>query len=823
MAFIIRASRNERVNQIVKGAGNRATQVVDCENSRPYSSELSRSPSRGGIPVLSNLFTPIRFALSGVALLLCAGVTAVAQQQGELHITHQYADLDARSMIGLPMGDHKTIVTQDGQLQWSQWSLARKGRAVLFGFSEQLDGALGIRMGEMQSNQERPLKAGGQRLDNMRYPFIVTNWKGDALSAQETAFASATGQGLDVVLLTVSNSSSQPRILVLRLDGKQRNLPAFATGVQLATRDGNLLALVEPATGVASQSIANDGLTLVQQRTVPANGSITFWIKLPYEQTDPDKQMIPAGNGPALLADARQSWDKLWSQGTQIELPAHEKELSDFYQASVAFILLLTERDEKGELWTLDGPALYREFWGRGEYFQGRSIEFAGYLGIGLDTVKHTFSLQKDDGEWDWPVTSGWPAWDNIGGNAASVWDYYLLTRDKNWLASSYPHLAAAADWINLHREESMVPEDAPAEAQPIHRQIPWSCTPETSPPLRPDEKPYWYGLLPWSYGDSGLPEGHPFPHNTWGLYAIGIAEMAARELGKPDEAARFAANYADYKQAYFTAMQRSIGLEKGDPDAPYLPAMPTQPGADVSQSLIAVYPTNLLKPDNVWVTNLLQRMRRDELEGLPTHMAWMGEGGVWPSESMNVAETYLRRGNIDKTVSLLIATLNHTYTTDAFREEIKVDKTKPLACASGQSKDVQNGYGTGDMPEAWGPANLILLVRDMLFYEDGDSLHILAGIPADWIRPGERLAISSAPTTLGGKVSLKLDYPQTGGMYLHIESTVHVPEAHIRFPLATGVNLRSVTVNGQSITNFSGDSLTIKNLTGPVDIEAQF
>ena len=771
---------------------------------------------------MNNPFTPIRFALTAGALLLCAGAAAAAQQD-TLHITHQYADLDARSMIGLPMGDHKTIVTQDGQLQWSQWSLARKGRAVLFGFSEQLDGALGIHMSEMQGNQEKALKAAGQHLDGMRYPFIVTDWKGDALSAQETAFASAAGQGLDVVLLTVSNSSAQPHTLVLRLDGKQRNLPAFASSAQLATRDGNLLAAVEPATGVNAQSAADDGLTLVQQRTVPANGSVTFWIKLPYEQADSQKPPVPEADGPALLADARQSWDKLWSQGAQIELPVREKELSDFYRASVASILLLTERDEKGELWTLDGPALYREFWGRGEYFQGRSIEFAGYLGIGLDTVKHTFSLQKDDGEWDWPVTSGWPAWDNIGGNAASVWDYYLLTRDKDWLSSSYPHLAAAADWINLHREESMVPEDAPDAARPIHRQIPWSCTPETSPPLKPGEKPYWYGLLPWSYGDSGLPEGHPFPHNTWGLYAIRIAEMAARELNKPDEAARFAADYADYKQAYFTAMQRSIGLEKGDPDAPYLPAMPTEPGADVSQSLIAVYPTNLLKPGNPWVTNLLTRMRRDELEGLPTHMAWMGEGGVWPSESMNVAETYLRRGNIDKTVSLLIATLNHTYTTDAFREEIKVDRTKPLACASGQAKDVANGYGTGDMPEAWGPANLILLLRDMLFYEDGDSLHILAGIPSDWIKPGEKLAISSAPTTLGGKVSLRLDYLRAGSMHLHIESTVNVPEAVIRFPLAAGARLRSITANGQPVTDFSTDSVTIKNLTGPVDLEAQF
>jgi len=764
----------------------------------------------------------IQLASAAIVCIFCGSLAAHAQGNEPLHITHEYADLDARSMIGLPMGSHKTIVTQDGQLQWSQWSLANKGRAVLFGFSDQMDGALGIQLSELGARGEKPLVAAGQHLVENRFPFPVTEWKGDQLNAEETAFAASVGEtGLDVVMITVTNPGNESRTIELRLEGKQRNLPAFADGAELSTRDGNLLAVVEPESGVSAETATTNGMTLEQQRAVPPHGSISFTIKLPYDFPVAMIGGLTKEEGRALLKGACAEWEKFWSEGTQIELPAREKELKDFYQASVAYIVMLTERDEKGELWTLDGPAEYREFWGRGEYFQGRSIEFAGYLPIALDTAKHTFSLQKADGEWDWPVTSGWPAWDNIGGNAATVWDYYLLTRDREWLANSYSHLAAAADWVNLHREESMVPEDAPAATKPIHRQIPWSCTPETSPPLKPGEKPYWYGLLPWSYGDSGLPEGHPFPHNTWGLYAIKIAENAATVLGKAEDAARFEKEYADYKNAYFTAMKRSIALEKDD--APYLPAMPTDPGAGVSQSLIAVYPTNLLRPDDEWVTNLLKRMRRDELQGLPTHMAWMGAGGVWPSESMNVAETYLRRGDVDKTVSLLMATLNHTYTTDTFREEIKVDKNLPLACASGQSKDVPDGYGTGDMPEAWGPANLILLLRDMLFYEDGDTLSVLEGIPADWIAPGESMAIADAPTTLGGKVSLRLEYPQAGEMRVKLVSTVPVREAVVRFPIPEGASLRSVTVNGKAVSGANGDSVTVKEISGPTVIEASF
>ena len=771
---------------------------------------------------MKTICASIRWMMIGSALFALGTLGMPAQTANSLHITHQYSNVDARSMIGLPMGNHKTIVTKDGQLMWSQWSLAQKGRAVLFGFSEQFDGALGIGMRELRGTGAKPLVAVGQHLDEMRFPFVITDWKSETLSVQETAFATSVDkQDMDVVEMIVSNHAAEPETLELRISGKQRNLPAFATGSELATRDGKLLAVVRPLDSGERQSTETGDLTLVQRRQVPAHGTVAFWIELPYDLPVTGNKSLTTADSHSLLTGARNAWETLWGKGAQIDLPQGEKELQDFYQASVAYILMLTERDENGELWTLDGPAIYREFWGRGEYFQARSIEFAGYLSIALDTAKHTFSLQKDDGEWDWPVTSGWPAWDNIGGNSATVWDYYLLTRDKDWLRSSYPHLAAAANWINLHREESMVPEDAPNATKPIQRQIPWKCSPEWAPPLKPGEKPYWWGLLPWSYGDSGLPEGHPFPHNTWGLYAIKIAEQAANDLGFKDDAARYAAEYSDYKQAYLTSMRRSIALEKED--APYLPAMPTDPGAGVSQSLIAVYPTGLLSPNNLWVTNLLKRMRRDELEGLPTHMAWMGAGGVWPSESMNVAETYLRQGNIDKTVSLLMASLNHTYTTDVFREEIKVDKTLPPACASGQSKEVENGHGTGDMPEAWGPANLILLVRDMLFYEDHDSLHLLAGIPADWIHPGEHIAISSAPTTLGGKVSFRLDFPQSGKMSLHFESTTTIPEAIVRFPLAAGIKLRSVTLNGHPVTILSENTVSLKNIAAPMNIDAEF
>jgi hypothetical protein len=277
----------------------------------------------------------------------------------------------------------------------------------------------------------------------------------------------------------------------------------------------------------------------------------------------------------------------------------------------------------------------------------------------------------------------------------------------------------------------------------------------------------------------------------------------------------------ATCEERFFQRTEKAIKLEKEA--APYLPAMPTYPDGGVSQSFIGVYPTDLFDANHLWVSNLLKRVQRTELQGLPTSMAWMGKAGVWPGESMNVAEIYLRRGDVEKTNSLLLSALEHSHTTKVWREEIKVDKTLPPACTTGNAGKVENGRGTGDMPEAWANANLVLLLRDMLVREDHDVLHVLSGIPAFWIQAGEHIAIGAAPTTYGGQVSFRLDYPQQRRMKLRLESAAALPAVTVHFPLAVGQKVKSVTVNGKKLTSFEANAVTLKSVAGATDIEVSF
>lgn len=722
----------------------------------------------------------------------------------QVKIDHRWSNIDAQSLIGLAMGSHKTIVDKHGDLKWSQWNLKRKPLDTPIGFSSQMDGELAIEAFAGAT----PLTVSRQELYRGRYPFVVSSLHGGGLTLEELAFAvdpeakagelpnrNSGARGMDVVRLRFRNDTADATDAVLKLSGKERNLPGHVAGASLVTRGGEDVALVAEAAG-AAVTAEDNGLTLALRLRIPAHAVKTLWLELPYEWQTKRNEELSHKNGDALLNEAVAQWDDLWERGTKVEFP--QRELSDFYYSSTAYVLILTEYDAHGDLWALDGPAVYRQYWGRGEYFQARAMEVAGYLQPARESVEHAFHIINDDGEWDGPPASGWPAWDNAGGNAGAVWDYYLYTRDKQWLSRAYPYLLQSAQWIRDHREETTLEgaADVPAGAQPVKRMIPSRCRAEPVPELKPGEKTYWYGLLPWSYGDSGLPEGHSFSHNFLAAYAEKVTSEAASELGHTDDAIWLDKEYAAYTADIRESVRRAVTLETDTPA--YLPAMPTYPQGAYSQTFLAVYPTEIYGADDPLVSGLITRMEREEKQGLPTNVAWAGPAGVWPGESMNMAETYLLRGEKNKAAAMLAAALNHSYTTNVWKEEILVDVDLPRACETPHSKR-SNMEGTGDMPEAWANANLVLLLRDMLVNERDGKLHLLAGLPESWVPEGKTVTLGNAPVTTGGSVSLRVEHINSKLWRIAVDPHGMSREFVIHLPVDDASRISRVRIDGMS------------------------
>jgi hypothetical protein len=720
----------------------------------------------------------------------------------QVTIDHRWSNTDAQSLIGLPMGSHKTIVDKQGNLKWSQWNLKRRPMDSPIGFSSQMDGELAI---EALAGIT-PLTVGAQELYRGRYPFIVSTLHGGGLTLEELAFAvdpdAKTGElpgrnsgvrGMDMVRLQLRNEGAVSIDATLRFSGKERNLPGHVVGRTLVTGSGEDVALLKDA-GDAALLSKSDGLSMTLRISVPSRREKTIWIEVPYEWSALRDGELSSESGEALLARAVAQWDGLWARGTKVEFP--QKELSDFYYSSIAYVMILTEYDAKGDLWALDGPAVYRQYWGRGEYFQARAMEVAGFLEPARESVEHAFHIISDDGEWDGPPASGWPAWDNAGGNAAAVWDYYLYSRDLKWLEQAYPYMLRASQWIRDHREESTVEgvKDIPLGAIPIKRMLPSRCRPEPEPELKPGEKTYWYGLLPWSYGDSGLPEGHSFSHNFLAAYGEKVTSEAASTLGHAADATWLDKEYAAYVAAIRESVRRAVTLEKTEPA--YLPAMPTYPEGAYSQTFLGVYPTQLYAPDNPLVTALVARMEREEQQGIPTNVAWAGLAGVWPGESMNMAETYLMRGEKHKAVDMLVAAINHSYTTNVWKEEILVDVTLPRACDTPHSRR-SNMEGTGDMPEAWANANLVLLLRDMLLNERQGKLHLLAGLEGSWVPENKTLVMDNAPVTTGGTVSLRVEHPGAKLWRISVDPHGQTREFVVHLPVDDATRIAALRIDG--------------------------
>ena len=368
-----------------------------------------------------------RVLVVGFALVLLAAAPAGAQA-ADAHaivIDHRWANSDAQSLIGLPLGSHKTTVEKNGWLRWSQWSLKRRELDSPIGFSAQMDGMLAIE----PFVGETALQPGAQTLYRGRYPFVVSQFAGGTVRLEELAFAvdpeqdpgalptAASGaKGMDVVRLTITNDGGAAQAIVVKLSGRGRNLPGHVVGDVLMTGSGEDVAVVQDAGG-AAVTAEDGGLTLALRATLAAKGSTTMWVRLPYEWSAARNGELSKLSGEALLARAVAQWDGIWARGARVRYP--EQALNDFYDASIAYVLMLTEYDAKGDLWALDGPDVYRQYWGRGEYFQARAMEVAGHLRSARESAEHAFRTMKDDGEWDGPPVSGWPAWDNIGGNAA--------------------------------------------------------------------------------------------------------------------------------------------------------------------------------------------------------------------------------------------------------------------------------------------------------------------------------------------------------------------------------------------------------------------
>jgi hypothetical protein len=285
------------------------------------------------------------------------------------------------------------------------------------------------------------------------------------------------------------------------------------------------------------------------------------------------------------------------------------------------------------------------------------------------------------------------------------------------------------------------------------------------------------YGLLPQAFADGGI-GGRRAEYTTavWTLFGLKeVARMAAL-IGETADADRFQAMFdsllADFRRC--AARDRQY-LPNG---TPYLPM--AMPGASSEHFWLsdddrtpppwyrinpwsalwaysqAIYPGEILPPDDPLVTDLCRLFEQTEVQGVPKEGGWLPYQGNWNYSASFYAHVWLYVGQPDKAVDYLYAFANHASPTRVWREEQNWSHT-------------HLDQIIGDMPHNWASAELIRLVRHLLVFERGDTLELLPGLPAEWVVPGEPLSIEQTPTRFGS-VTLRLTWDEAGTCHIHYE-----------------------------------------------------
>jgi len=271
------------------------------------------------------------------------------------------------------------------------------------------------------------------------------------------------------------------------------------------------------------------------------------------------------------------------------------------------------------------------------------------------------------------------------------------------------------------------------------------------------------YQLFPPAFADGGVSDLIPeYTTPLWAAIGLKLAFKAGRRL----QLDRFEAFNELYDEV-MAGLQRCIGRDtKVTRDGiPYVPMSMVDNGYNKPQSgtwsfAHAMHPGEVFDPDNPLVHNFLRLLDTiDDEQGLPKETGWLHDQGMWSYSGAFYAQVWLYAGYPEKAVDYLYAFANHAAPSRVWREEHALVHTNSAEYC-------------GDMPHNWASVEFIRLVRHLLVLEKGDSLHLLMGLPKEWLpRQNKPLIIEDTPTKYG-LLSVKMTVRDEAGYLLEVSRT---------------------------------------------------
>jgi hypothetical protein len=484
---------------------------------------------------------------------------------------------------------------------------------------------------------------------------------------------------------------------------------ASTTPVTYSAKDGVVSidggTTLSSAGGIAScdiKSNADATVTLPPVKLAPhASAQVAFTID---RHASAAKPPVSIDQACALRDHARDWWEKLDLPYNTIQIP--DAGIQEMIESSVRNIWQAREIVH-GKIGFHVGPTVYRSLWVVDGAFL---LESAAILGRGQDArsgIEYMLSKQKPDGGFE--ILSKY--WKENGIVFWAATRHAFLTQDKEWLRSQWPALRRVIK--NTQDLRASVSKD----------------------PTALD-----YRLMPPGFIDGGLVgKGKPEYSNTqWNLAGLKAAISAARWLGETEDAAAWQKEYDDFYATFRKAAARDMRKDKfGNA---YLPTMMGNADNATPQKgqwsfCHAIYPGQIFAIEDPLAQGQMAMLRATKVEGMVFDTGWMKDG-IWNYFASFYGHAALWMGHGDEAAQVLYDFANHSVPTRVWREE-----QPPLG---------KGGDEVGDMPHNWASAEFVRLAVHLLEIDRGDELHLLEGMPAEWLKPGMATRLNGVATPFG-------------------------------------------------------------------------
>jgi len=482
--------------------------------------------------------------------------------------------------------------------------------------------------------------------------------------------------------------------------------------------------------------------------------------------------------------DIKSYWDAFLSRRAAFDLP--DKDLDDLYKAQLVTLACYFLKWADHDVYTqMCGPFVYWDLCYRDGSYEIRAWDMAGYSDIAgklcdsLMIPKSKVPVSRwEFGQWDnqenpgmWLTRPG--QWDGQGQTLGALVDHYLFTQDKRYLEASYSSLAKGARWIELARKR-----------QKGRVKDPNSMT---------------YGLYPSGELEAGG-SGNPYYINAYGVYGLRQVARTAAAIGKSADEQEFLAEADEFAKAIKrAARERFVRFNDYCGTLSVAPEDQNNLGTWPASSL--VYPLELYDAFDPVIDGYFRFREAEAAEG----------GGLmgFPYIYSDWAISYIRRGQPDRTVDLF-----NSYV-DTASEMMGWSEGQELYHKYNEFDPPKVGVrGAGDMPHGEGCSNYIIMLRNLLLHEEGDTLRIAPATPRRWMAQGKPFGAKNAPTYFGKVTfSVKPD-AKTGTVSASVKLAGDKRPKKVLLHLRTpdGCGLKSVEIGGKPWGAFYGDTIVVAN-----------